>query len=141
MNIEQIYTSCLSQASYFIEDSGEAAIIDPIRKVDEYIDKANYSKSKIKYVFQTHFHADFVSGHLTLSKRTGAPIVYGPNAEPDYDCIVSSEGDLFKIDQSIVDEEAKKQYREDRKTLYPDLGDQLDDLYHQGISQRYTRVW
>ena len=97
MNIEQIYTSCLSQASYFIEDSGEAAIIDPIRKVDEYIDKANYSKSKIKYVFQTHFHADFVSGHLTLSKRTGAPIVYGPNAEPDYDCIVSSEGDLFKI--------------------------------------------
>jgi len=97
MNIEQIYTSCLSQASYFIEDSGEAAIIDPIRKVDEYIDKANYSKSKIKYVFQTHFHADFVSGHLTLSKMTGAPIVYGPNAEPDYDCIVSSEGDLFKI--------------------------------------------
>ena len=97
MNIEQIYTSCLSQASYFIEDSGEAAIIDPIRKVDEYIDKANYSKSKIKYVFQTHFHADFVSGHLTLSKMTGAPIVYGPNAKPDYDCIVSSDGDLFKI--------------------------------------------
>ena len=82
MFVEQIYTGCLSQASYFIESGGESAIIDPIREVDIYIEKAKKRNSKIKYIFQTHFHADFVSGHLTLSKKTDASIVYGPKADP-----------------------------------------------------------
>ena len=81
MIVEQFYTSCLSQASYYIECSGEVAIIDPSREVDHFIEKASSTNSKIKYIFQTHFHADFVSGHLTLSKLTDAPIVYGPNAQ------------------------------------------------------------
>ena len=84
MKIEQIYTSCLSQASYFVENNGVAIIIDPIREVQQYIQKAKSRGAKIKYIFQTHFHADFVSGHLTLSMMTDAPIIYGPNAKPDY---------------------------------------------------------
>ena len=97
MKIEQIYTSCLSQASYFVENNGEAIVIDPIREVDQYIKRAKSNGCKIKYVFQTHFHADFVSGHITLSKKTNAQIVYGPNANPDYECIIASDGDFFKI--------------------------------------------
>ena len=97
MKIEQIYTSCLSQASYFIENNGEAIVIDPIREVDQYIKRAKSSGCKIKYVFQTHFHADFVSGHITLSKKTNAQIVYGPNANPNYECIIASDGDFFEI--------------------------------------------
>ena len=88
MQIDQIYTACLSQASYFIESNGEAAVIDPIREIDYYLNKADRTKSKIKYIFQTHFHADFVSGHLSLSKATNSPIVYGPKADPNYDCII-----------------------------------------------------
>ena len=97
MIIDQIYTSCLSQASYYIESDGEVAIIDPSREVDHFIKKAKENNSEIKYIFQTHFHADFVSGHLTLSKHTGSPIVYGPNADPTYDCIISKEDDIFNI--------------------------------------------
>ena len=97
MKIEQIYTSCLSQASYFISSDGEAAVIDPIREVGQYIKMAESTSCEIKYIFQTHFHADFVSGHLTLSKITDAPIVYGPNADPSYKCIISSDGDFFDI--------------------------------------------
>ena len=97
MIVEQFYTSCLSQASYYIECSGEVAIIDPSREVDHFIEKASSTNSKIKYIFQTHFHADFVSGHLTLSKLTDAPIVYGPNADPLYECIISNEGDIFRL--------------------------------------------
>ena len=97
MFVEQIYTGCLSQASYFIESGGESAIIDPIREVDVYIEKAKKRNSKIKYIFQTHFHADFVSGHLTLSKKTDASIVYGPKADPKYDCIISEDCKTFKL--------------------------------------------
>ena len=97
MIVEQIYTGCLSQGAYYIESRGEVAIIDPLREVNEYIEKANASNSKIKYVFETHFHADFVSGHLTLSKATGAPIVFGPNANPDYESIIASDNQIFKI--------------------------------------------
>ncbi len=97
MIIDQIYTSCLSQASYYVESDGEVAIIDPSREVDHFIKKAKENNSVIKYIFQTHFHADFVSGHLTLSKHTGSPIIYGPNADPTYDCIISKEGDIFNI--------------------------------------------
>ena len=97
MIVQQFYTSCLSQASYYIECSGEVAIIDPSREVDHFIEKASSTNSKIKYIFQTHFHADFVSGHITLSKLTKAPVVYGPNADPSYECIISKEGDVFKL--------------------------------------------
>ena len=78
MKIEQIYTGCLAQGAYYLESNGEAAIIDPLREVQPYIDKANGNGAKIKYIFETHFHADFVSGHIDLAKKTGASIVYGP---------------------------------------------------------------
>ena len=84
MKIEQIYTGCLAQGAYYIESNGEVAIIDPLREVSPYLDRAKLDKSKIKYIFETHFHADFVSGHITLAKATGAKIIYGPNADPSF---------------------------------------------------------
>ena len=101
MKVEQIYTSCLSQASYYVESDGEAVVIDPLREVDCYIQKAKNSSSKIKFILQTHFHADFVSGHITLSKLTGAPIVYGPNADPLYDVVIANDNDVFKFGKFI----------------------------------------
>ena len=97
MIIEQIYTGCLAQGAYYIESNGEAAIIDPLREVQSYIDKAAANHAKIKYVFETHFHADFVSGHLDLAAKTGASIVYGPNANPDFEFISASDGQEFKL--------------------------------------------
>ena len=97
MNIEQIYTGCLSQGAYFIESHGEAAIIDPVREVKPYIEKAKKNQSKIKYIFETHFHADFVSGHVTLAKETGATIVYGPNAKTSFDALIAKDQQEFKI--------------------------------------------
>ena len=97
MKIEQIYTGCLAQGAYFIESNGEAVVIDPLREVQPYIEKAEKQNVKIKYVFETHFHADFVSGHLDLSKKTGAPIVYGPNANPDFDAHIATDGEIFKV--------------------------------------------
>ncbi len=97
MLVEQIYTSCLSQASYYIESDGEAAVIDPSRETNHFIEKAKKSNSEIKFIFQTHFHADFVSGHLTLSRMTKSPIIYGPSADPNYDAIIASDGDVFGI--------------------------------------------
>ena len=97
MRVEQIYTGCLSQGAYFIESNGEAAVIDPLRDVSEYIKMAEASKSKIKYVFETHFHADFISGHLTLANLTGARIVYGPQAEPNFDAIVAEDNQVFNV--------------------------------------------
>jgi len=97
MKIEQIYTKCLAQGAYYIESDGEAAVIDPLREISEYIELAKKSNSKIKYVFETHFHADFVSGHLSLAKKTGASIVYGPNADPDFEAIIANDNDQFKI--------------------------------------------
>ena len=97
MIIEQIYTECLSQGSYYIESEGEAAIIDPLREIDFYIDKAAKGKAKIKYIFETHFHADFVSGHLSLSKNTCAPIIFGPNADPSFKSIIAEDGEKFGI--------------------------------------------
>jgi len=97
MYIEQIYTGCLAQGAYYIESNGEVAIIDPLREVKPYIEKAKRNNAKIKYIFETHFHADFVSGHVTLSKETGAPIVYGPNAEPSFEAIVAKDGEVFKL--------------------------------------------
>jgi hydroxyacylglutathione hydrolase len=97
MKIEQIYTGCLAQGAYYIESNGEAVVIDPLREVEPYIQKAERRKAKIKYVFETHFHADFVSGHLDLSKKTGAPIVYGPNANPDFAAHIAKDNEEFKV--------------------------------------------
>ena len=97
MKIEQIYTGCLAQGAYYITSNGEAAIIDPLREVQPYIDRANKDGVKIKYVFETHFHADFVSGHVDLSNKTGAPIVYGPTAKPEFDAIIAQDGEEFRV--------------------------------------------
>ena len=97
MKIEQIYTGCLAQGAYYIESEGEAVVIDPLREVESYIDKANADGAKIKYVFETHFHADFVSGHLDLSKKTGATIVYGPTAEPNFTAYIAKDGEEFRV--------------------------------------------
>jgi len=97
MKIEQIYTGCLAQGAYYIESNGEVAIIDPLREVGPYIEKAKANNAKIKYIFETHFHADFVSGHVTLAKETGATIVYGPLANPTFEALIAKDGQEFKL--------------------------------------------
>ena len=97
MKIEQIYTGCLAQGAYYVESEGEAVVIDPLREVASYIQKAERNGARIKYVFETHFHADFVSGHVDLSRQTGAQIVYGPNADPSFDAYVATDGEEFKV--------------------------------------------
>lgn len=97
MKIEQIYTGCLAQGAYYIESQGEVAIIDPLRETEPYLKKAKADQATIKYIFETHFHADFVSGHLTLSKQTSAPIVYGPNANPDFPVTIAEDGQEFQL--------------------------------------------
>ena len=97
MTIEQIYTGCLAQGAYYIHSDGEAAIIDPLREVSPYLERAKKDGVNIKYIFETHFHADFVSGHITLAEKTGAPIVYGPNANPSYDAYIASDGEIFRL--------------------------------------------
>jgi hydroxyacylglutathione hydrolase len=102
MKIEQIYTGCIAQAAYYLESNGEAAIFDPLREVQPYIDKAAKDGAKIKYIFETHFHADFVSGHVDLAKKTGGKIVYGPMAAPEFDSIIAVDGQKFKIGNYTV---------------------------------------
>lgn len=97
MTVKQIYTGCLSQGAYFIESNGEAAVVDPLREITDYLELAEKSNSKIKYIFETHFHADFVSGHLTLANKTGASIVYGPKADPEFKAIIAKDNQIFKI--------------------------------------------
>lgn len=97
MKIEQIYTGCLSHAAYYLESNGEAAVFDPLREVQPYIDHAQKDGAKIKFVFETHFHADFVSGHLDLMKKTGASIVFGPTAKPSYDAIIATDNEVFNL--------------------------------------------
>jgi len=97
MKIEQIYTGCIAHAAYYLENNGEAAIFDPLREVQPYIDRATKDHAKIKYVFETHFHADFVSGHLDLAKKTGAQIVYGPTAKPEFEALVAEDTQEFKV--------------------------------------------
>lgn len=97
MKVEQIYTGCLAQGAYYIESNGEAAIIDPLREIASYVKKAEEDGAKIKYVLETHFHADFVSGHLDLAKETGAKIVYGPNAQPKFDAYIAKDGEELKL--------------------------------------------
>ena len=97
MEVKQIYTGCLAQGAYYIESNGEVAIVDPLREVQPYIDLAEERGATIKYVLETHFHADFVSGHLTLSEKTGAPIVFGPNASTDFEAHVATDGERLKL--------------------------------------------
>ncbi|WP_394264754.1 rhodanese-like domain-containing protein [Bergeyella zoohelcum] len=97
MKIEQIYTGCLAQGAYYIVSGKEAAIIDPLREVQPYLDRLDEDGVVLKYIFETHFHADFVSGHLDLSKKTGAPIVYGPTAQPSFEAIIAEDNQIFQI--------------------------------------------
>ena len=97
MKIEQIYTGCLAQGTYYIESNGEVAIIDPLREIAPYLKRGMADNAKIKYIFETHFHADFVSGHVTLAKETGADIIFGPNANPSFKAIIAKDGQEFKL--------------------------------------------
>lgn len=97
VKIDQIYTGCLAQGAYYIQSGNEAAIIDPLREIQPYLDRATKNGATIKYIFETHFHADFVSGHLDLSKHTGAPIVYGPTAAPEFKAHIATDGEIFKV--------------------------------------------
>lgn len=97
MKVEQIYTGCLAQGAYYIVSENEAAIIDPLREVQPYLDRLAKDHVTLKYIFETHFHADFVSGHLDLSEKTGAPIVYGPTAQPEFDAITAEDNQIFEI--------------------------------------------
>lgn len=102
MKIEQIYTGCIAQAAYYLESNGEAAIFDPLREVQPYINRANKDGAIIKYIFETHFHADFVSGHLDLAAKTGAKIIYGPTAQPEFDAIIATDGQEFQVGDYTV---------------------------------------
>ena len=97
MELEQIYTGCLAQGAYYISHNGEAAIIDPLREVGPYMERAAKRGDTIKYIFETHFHADFVSGHQDLARKTGAPIIYGPKADPEFDAHIATDGEEFKL--------------------------------------------
>ncbi|WP_025761878.1 MBL fold metallo-hydrolase [Dyadobacter tibetensis] len=103
MQIEQIYTGCLAQGAYYIQSNGEAVVIDPLREVDPYIQRAEKDGAKIKYVLETHFHADFVSGHIDLAKKTGAQIVYGPTAKPGFDALVATDGQVLKVGELSIE--------------------------------------
>jgi hydroxyacylglutathione hydrolase len=103
MFIKQFYTGCLSEAAYYIESKGEAAVIDPLRDIDPYLQLAKERNTSIKYIFETHFHADFVSGHLDMSKATGAPIVYGPGTETKFPVHIAKDNETFKVGDLVVE--------------------------------------
>src|SRR5688572_31699237 len=103
MFIKQLYTGCLSEAAYFIESNGEAAVIDPLRDIDSYLQLARERNATIKYIFETHFHADFVSGHLDLQKATGAPIVYGPHTETQFPIHLAKDGETFQLGETVIE--------------------------------------
>ena len=103
MFIKQLYTGCLSEAAYYVEDNGEAAIVDPLRDIEIYLELAAERKATIKYIFETHFHADFVSGHIDLAKATGATIVYGPNTETNFDVHVAKDGEKFRLGNITIE--------------------------------------
>lgn len=103
MYIEQLYTGCLAEAAYYIESEGEAAVIDPLRETEPYLELAKKRGAKIKFIFETHFHADFVSGHIDLSRKSGAPIVFGPKAETNFEIIKASDGQRFKLGSAEIE--------------------------------------
>ncbi|RYF88921.1 MAG: MBL fold metallo-hydrolase, partial [Chitinophagaceae bacterium] len=103
MLIKQLYTGCLSEAAYYIESKGEAAIIDPLRDIEDYLQMASEQNASIRYIFETHFHADFVSGHLDLHKATGAPIIYGPNTETSFPIHLAKDGEVFRLGDVTIE--------------------------------------
>src|SRR5258707_8625743 len=103
MFIKQLYTGCLSEAAYYIESEGLAAIIDPLRDIDSYLRLAKERNATIKYIFETHFHADFVSGHLDLAKATGAPIIYGPKTETNFPIHKAEDGEVFRLGNTTIE--------------------------------------
>lgn len=102
MKLEQMYTGCLAEAAYYIESDGEAAVIDPLRETSPYLDRARVDGARIKYIFETHFHADFVSGHVDLATKTGATIVFGPTAQPGYEAHVANDGETFSVGRLTI---------------------------------------
>ncbi|WP_026915792.1 MBL fold metallo-hydrolase [Christiangramia portivictoriae] len=102
MKIEQIYTGCLAQGAYYIESQGEVAIIDPLREVQPYLDRISEAVARLRYIFETHFHADFVSGHISLSEKTNAPIIFGPNANPEFEAIIAKDLQEFKLGKLTI---------------------------------------
>ncbi len=158
MKVEQIYTGCLAQGAYYIHDNGEGAIIDPLREVSPYIKRAEKDGVKIKYIFETHFHADFVSGHVTLAEKTGAPIVYGPNANPSFEAHLAKDGEIFPLGNLqikvlhtpghtmesttylLLDENGKEQAIFTGDTLFlgdvgrPDLAQKAEDMTQEDLA-------
>lgn len=158
MIIEQIYTGCLAQGAYYIQSEGEALIIDPLREVNPYLQKAEKDGVKIMYVLETHFHADFVSGHVTLSEKTGAPIVYGPNANPSFDAHIAKDGEILPLGNIkikvmhtpghtmesttylLIDEEGKEHAIFTGDTLFlgdvgrPDLAQKAEDITQEDLA-------
>lgn len=158
MKIEQIYTGCLAQGAYYIENNGEAAIVDPLRDVQAYISRAEKSNAKIKYVLETHFHADFVSGHLDLASQTGATIVYGPTAQPSFDALVATDNQILTLGNAtikvlhtpghtlesacflLIDENGKEQALFSGDTLFigdvgrPDLAQKAANMTQEGLA-------
>ena len=102
MIVEQIYTKCLAEAAYYIESNGEAIIIDPLREIDPYLERATRGSAKIKYILETHFHADFVSGHVDLAKKTGATIVFGPTATTDFEMKIAADGEIIEFGNAQI---------------------------------------
>src|SRR5690606_9781935 len=102
MKVEQIYTGCLAQGAYYIESKGEVAIVDPLRETAPYLKRALADNAHIKYIFETHFHADFVSGHVTLAKETGADIIFGPNANPSFQAIIATNGQELELGDDTI---------------------------------------
>ena len=103
MFVQQLYTSCISEAAYYIESNGEAAVVDPLRDIDDYLQIAADRKAKIKYIFETHFHADFISGHLDLAAATGATIIYGPETRTSFPVHVAKDGEIFALGNITID--------------------------------------
>lgn len=158
MIVEQIYTGCLAQGAYYIESQGEAIIIDPLREVTPYINKAQRNGASIKYILETHFHADFVSGHLDLSKKTGAPIVYGPNANPEFEAYIAKDGEILTLGNIkikvlhtpghtlestcylLIDENGKEKYLFTGDTLFigdvgrPDLAQKSNEITKEDLA-------
>ncbi|MEL7676956.1 MBL fold metallo-hydrolase [Elizabethkingia meningoseptica] len=158
MKVEQIYTGCLAQGAYYIVSEGEAVIIDPLREVQPYLNKLQEDKATLKYIFETHFHADFVSGHLDLSEKTGAGIVYGPTAKPEFEAIIAKDEEVFEIGKVkikvlhtpghtlesscylLIDEDGKETALFSGDTLFlgdvgrPDLAQKGKDLTQEDLS-------
>ena len=102
MKLQQIYTKCLAHAAYYLESDGEVALFDPLRDPRPYMEMAKNNQANIKYIFETHFHADFVSGHLDIAQATGAKIVYGPTAKPSFDAIIAKDEEVFKLGKCLI---------------------------------------